>query len=336
MNFRHSVVHCAHGITVYLINYLMVTTMNRLHSRYLKTVYGFFGDCYSVDNMAEVRESAICETLNITLNALLLQNNLRINKVPKDGLCLVHACAEALQVEREVLVNKLMIELTDNRSAYQHYFSTGCDISHELQMYLKQGKYNSDVGDMCVPAIANAIGAEIIVYQSVMNDRILKTVQSPSHPTVPTPGLLPATLHLLRSGCESLVGMPLHYDVLLPTNVERLCSSATSAKRKVNQEKNLKQVTIGSMFKKQCLTVEPSVLPARHPMPNCPTPSISSVNTPGSPMPSCQSTPATGMFKLILYLLGIIKSNRGVPFVLNKMIYALLSSVTHSTWSFAS
>ena len=53
----------------------------------------------------------MCETLKMTVDELLRQNHLAICQMPKDGLCLILACAEALNVSKEHIVERLNSEL---------------------------------------------------------------------------------------------------------------------------------------------------------------------------------------------------------------------------------
>ena len=198
--------------------------------------------------MAESAAPVICETLRITLDNLLRENNLRIHEVPKDGFCLIQACADALRIQRSELINKLEVELTD--SSYQSYFTAGCNISLELDKYLKHGIYNSDLCDVCIPAIANVTGLTVIVYQIIKSDHILKTVHTQNRCSL---SKQPVTLQLLRSGSDTVPGLPLHYDALMP-RMPIICNERhipAALMTKSRKRECFKQMSIGSMFKKR-------------------------------------------------------------------------------------
>jgi hypothetical protein len=231
----------------------------------------------------------MCETLKMTVDELLRQNHLAICQMPKDGLCLILACAEALNVSKEHIVERLNSELAQHRSAYEKFLVADYDVTKELNRYLKKGIYNSDIGDVCVSALANAIGTKIEIYQE-LDGRILRFRHEPSRRPESQPAVaVPKTICLLRSGSEEVPGNPLHFDALLaaedvlkhqnrnPGGKSGKNSMVSSVSTPSAVKRSVVQMSIRTMFKKPrtevpyteaCSTPTTAQTKSSHPIPS--------------------------------------------------------------------
>lgn len=225
----------------------------------------------------------MCETLKVTVDELLRQNHLTICQMPKDGLCLIHACAEALNVSKEHIVERLNSELAQYRSAYEKFVVADYDVTKELERYLKKGIYNSDIGDVCVSALANAIGTKIEIYQE-LDGRVLRFRHEPSRRPESQPAVaVPKTIYLLRSGSEEVPGNPLHFDALLaaedvlkhqnmnPGGKSRKNSTPSAVKRSVVQmsiRTMLKKPRTEVNYTEACSTPTTAQTNSSHPIPS--------------------------------------------------------------------
>lgn len=196
--------------------------------------------------------SFMCETLpgSLSLENVLFDRNLRILAMPKDGLCLISACATSLDVDKITLADNLRVEFDKNRAAYAGFFVGGYDIETELNRLLDRGVFDSDISDVCVGAIANVTGACVIIYELVQDSVRITTHRSEIPENVHNlQNVQFKTINLLRSGNGDT--LPFHYDLLINR-------TDTPNFPKASKSRHYKQQSIMSLLKRKmkCSTTD--------------------------------------------------------------------------------
>ena len=150
--------------------------------------------------------------------------------VPPDGNCLFYSVAENIRskmdtgTNQEVLgrvgvdkwqsvaemaeiLRKLVVDewLGENSNEYWGFIGTQEGLERQAKEFLESGEFASDIGDLVIAAISNALKTPIVVFTSVGNMPTL--IQYPTNSQVSDPD--PIYLAYLQHG-------PGHYDAAIP------------------------------------------------------------------------------------------------------------------------
>ena len=101
-----------------------------------------------------------------------VSKNYKIIRAGSDGHCMIHAWEIALnelrhkqsKLDYEQLRQLILQEFMVNRKHYSCFVPDTADISKEVQEYLQDKSYASDVGDLVLYALANATGTSAMIY----------------------------------------------------------------------------------------------------------------------------------------------------------------------------
>ena len=143
---------------------------------------------------------------------LCANSNYKVIKAPADGHCMIHAWNMALersqgtnQPDYKHLCNLISQEFKKNINWYRKFVSDTTDIAKELQKYLQDKHYASDVGDLVLYALANSTETSAMIFKE---DGERKAVLCSS--VEPSSGQSNNLIKLLKSGQ--------HYDVIVFEN----------------------------------------------------------------------------------------------------------------------
>ncbi len=177
-----------------------------------------------------------------SLLELCRERALTIIPVPADGLCLLHAVKTILNEDKKLcttiadIVKKIKCEVTVHLQDYLPFFDNKLSIVfNELDLYLDEGKYNSDTADICISALCNAFSLHIVIFEeSHHNPRQSQKntyISELNHPPSRSPALF--TINLLRSGAPGFE----HYDAMTQTKAID-----------INRKRKASQLSIKDMF----------------------------------------------------------------------------------------
>ena len=162
--------------------------------------------------------------MHLPLDQILEDRGLRVIAVPTDGLCLLHAVKAVLNNDEQFHITTAGIakivqaEVRDNIPHYEPFFLMPVrDVLSDLDAYLERGKYNSDLGDIAIAAICNAISVHLTIFEQRRIDEEPSYTIELSHP--PSRVESKFNVSLLRS---SLPKEHYHYDalVMMPVAVD--------------------------------------------------------------------------------------------------------------------
>ena len=127
------------------------------------------------------RPTVTCKKSELSLAQLLLDRRLKVVAVPGDGLCLLHAVRTVLNNDERFdtttadIAEKVWSEVRRNLSHYKPFFQTSCSSStilKNLNAYFDAGKYDTDVGDIAIPALCNALELHIIIFEEHQENKM--------------------------------------------------------------------------------------------------------------------------------------------------------------------
>ena len=190
----------------------------------------------------------------MTFSQLKAQKDFAAVAVPQDGYCLMTAVHKVLHANSNckltlsALKKGLKSELLKVSNNYLAYFVNKSQeaFAREVARYVDQGVYNSDVGDVCLEALCNSLGIDIVIYEE--HDGYVSEIKcTPSRfeATVCRP-----TVNLVRYGLDTLNKGTEHYDALISLKHSTSSSMPTSSLKSTTERKKSSQSTIYDMFAK--------------------------------------------------------------------------------------
>jgi len=144
-------------------------------------------------------------------------------EIPRDGYCLLRAVQLVLKQDEEVDISieeirqRLKSELSLYSETYDSFHSCVSSSqslvkytpSGELVKYLDRGIYNSDIGDICIGVLCNALSVHLTILEDKSKSHITEIQHAPSHSTAKH------TICLLRHGLVPNRNVAEHYDALV-------------------------------------------------------------------------------------------------------------------------
>lgn len=144
---------------------------------------------------AAVQRQPISCTHHVTFEQYLKERQWTIIAVPRDGLCFLNAIRLGLEKEKGLTLSlatvkeKLCEEVKSHLHDYTPYIvdysnahsgeagDRGERLMYALHKYIDKGVYDTDVGDICITAMPNAIDAEIHIFEK--SDQLTREFTAP-------------------------------------------------------------------------------------------------------------------------------------------------------------